>query len=63
MCIRMIHAPESVSVWARVSRDVATLHGATPPHDSNCSGGGDPVAVTEGRGALLQQPPQLSPVP
>lgn len=40
MCIRVIHAPKSVSVWARVSRDVATLHGATPPHDSNCSGGG-----------------------
>lgn len=64
MCIRVIHAPKSVSVWARVSRDVATLHGATPPHDSNCSGGGGgPVAVTEGPGALLQQLPQLSPVP
>lgn len=52
-----------VFVWAHESRDVAALHGATPPHDSNCSGGGDPVAVTEGSGALLQQRSQLSPVP
>lgn len=48
MCIRVIHAPKSVSVWARVSRDVATLHGATPPHDSNCSGGGWPCGSYRG---------------